>query len=386
MPDATNGSPSSLSATRLTAVRRHLAALNADPARTTPVDAILVTQAENRRYATGFTGSAGLVMISATDGAIFTDFRYVEQAGAQSPAYEVVRIEGSAWDAVAARAAAHGVRTLLVEADNLTLDAGRRLRVALATHAPDVHVEEGTDLLVPLRQVKDATEVDSMRRAVLIADRAIEAVGASLRPGMTERQVAWKLEVHMREAGATGLSFPTIVASGPNGAMPHHRPGDRPIQAGEPIVIDMGCVVDGYCSDMTRTLVLGDADDTFWKVYTTVLAAQEACEDGLRAGMTGVAADALARDTIGRAGFDPIEAFGHSTGHGVGLAIHEAPWVSRGERGNAPIPVGAVVTVEPGIYLPGWGGVRIEDMVIVGEQRCQVMTTAHKRPVVAIGG
>jgi Xaa-Pro aminopeptidase len=386
MSDATNVPRTSLSHARLGAVRRHLDAINADLARTTPVDAVLVTQAENRRYATGFTGSAGLVMISATDAAIFTDFRYVEQAGAQSPAYEIVRIEGSAWDAVATRAAVHGVRTLLVEADNLTLDAGRRLQASLEAHAPGVSVEEGTDLLVPLRQVKDATEVESMRRAVLIADRAIEAVGASLRVGMTERQIAWKLEVHMREAGATGLSFPTIVASGPNGAMPHHRPGDRPIQVGEPIVIDMGCVVDGYCSDMTRTLVVGEPDETFWNVYNTVLAAQEACEDGLRAGMTGVAADALARDTIGRAGFDPIEAFGHSTGHGVGLAIHEAPWVSRGERGKAPIPVGAVVTVEPGIYLPGWGGVRIEDMVVVGEHRCHVMTTAHKRPVVTLAG
>ena len=385
MPDASNDTRASLSATRLAAVRRLLASLNADPARTTPVDAVLVTQAENRRYATGFTGSAGLVMVSATDAALFTDFRYVEQAAVQSPAYEVVRIEGSAWDAIGARAKANGVRRLLVEADNLTLDAGRRLRAAVSAHAPDLDVEEATDLLVPLRQVKDATEIESMRRAVLIADRAIEAVGAALRPGMTERQVAWKLEVHMREAGATGLSFPTIVASGPNGAMPHHRPGDRPIQVGEPIVIDMGCVVDGYCSDMTRTLVIGDGDETFWRVYRTVLAAQEACEDGLRAGMTGVVADALARDTIGRAGFDPIEAFGHSTGHGVGLAIHEAPWVSRGERGHAPIPVGAVVTVEPGIYLPGWGGVRIEDMVVVGDQRCHVMTTAHKRPVVALG-
>jgi Xaa-Pro aminopeptidase len=370
-------------AKRLAALRRHLASLNADPARTGSIDAILITQADNRRYLTGFTGSAGQVLVSATDAVIFTDFRYVEQASVQAPAFTVVQPEGSPWVAIARRASQHGVAHLAIESDDMTVDGHQRLVASMAEHAPGCAIVGESGLLVPLRQVKDASEVEKIRRAVLIGDRAIETVTAGLRPGMTEREIAWRLEVVMREAGATGLSFPTIVASGPNGAMPHHRPGNREIQVGDPIVIDMGCVVDGYCSDMTRTVVVGEPDATFWNVYRTVLSAQLVCEDGLRAGMTGKEADALARDTIGRAGFDPVVSFGHSTGHGVGMAIHEPPWLSSSERGSARIPVGAVVTVEPGIYLPGWGGVRIEDIVVVGEQRCQVLTTAHKQPVVA---
>ena len=371
-------------ATRLAALRRHLAALNADPARTASIDAILITQADNRRYLTGFTGSAGQVLVSATDAVIFTDYRYVEQASVQSPSFTVVQPAGSPWAAIAQRASEHGVAHLAIESDDMTVDGHRRLLASMAQHAPGCAISGEAGLLVPLRQVKDASEVERIRRAVLIGDRAIETVTAGLRPGMTEREIAWRLEVVMREAGATGLSFPTIVASGPNGAMPHHRPGNREIQPGDPIVIDMGCVVDGYCSDMTRTVVVGEPDATFWNVYRTVLAAQTVCEDGLRARMTGIEADALARDTIGRAGFDPVACFGHGTGHGVGMAIHEPPWLSSSERGSGRIPVGAVVTVEPGIYLPGWGGVRIEDIVVVGEQRCHVLTTAHKQPVVAV--
>jgi Xaa-Pro aminopeptidase len=210
----------------------------------------------------------------------------------------------------------------------------------------------------------------------------MEAVVAELRPGMTEREIAWRLEVEMRQRGADALSFPIIVASGPNGAMPHHRPADRAVQAGETITIDMGCVVGGYCSDLTRTVVIGEPDPKFWEVYDLVLRAQQTCEDKLKAGMTGNAGDALARDVIAAAGHK--EHFGHGTGHGVGLAIHEDPRLTYTSAGEAVVEEGAVVTVEPGVYVPGWGGVRIEDMVVVGKDRCHVLTTAHKAPIIHI--
>jgi Xaa-Pro aminopeptidase len=163
--------------------------------------------------------------------------------------------------------------------------------------------------------------------------------------------------------------------------MPHHRPSARPIEAGEPIIIDMGCRLNGYCSDMTRTLWLGDPSATFWEVYDVVLRAQQACEDGVRAGMLGKAGDGLARDVIARAGYG--DQFGHGTGHGVGLAVHEDPYLSP-TRGDTVLIEGAVVTVEPGVYLPGWGGVRIEDMIVVGTARSLVLTTAHKAPALAL--
>ena len=254
------------------------------------------------------------------------------------------------------------------------------------TWEPDYEIDVEMPIFVSVENLimeasRRLDELEVIRRAVYIADRAFEAVAARLRPGMTEREVAWRLEVEMRERGADELSFPIIVASGPNGAKPHHRASDRPIQPGEPIVIDMGCRVDGYCSDMTRTITLGEPDGRFWEIYQVVLRAQQTCEDGLRAGMLGKDGDALARDVISGAGYG--EQFGHGTGHGVGLLIHEAPYLSR-TRGETPLVEHAVVTVEPGIDRPGWGGVRIEDMVVIGAKGCQILTTAHKFPVIDV--
>jgi Xaa-Pro aminopeptidase len=362
---------------RLAALRRRLDEVSAE----TPVDAVLITSAPNRRYLSGFTGSAGQLLITADAALLLTDFRYVEQAGQEAPDFELVKIEGWPWPVVAEQARRLGLKRLGIEADDVTVDAHQRLQAALKETAPDVEVVPLKGLVDPLRQAKDAAELEVIRRAVYIADRAFEAVAARLRPGMTEREVAWRLEVEMRERGADELSFPIIVASGPNGAKPHHRASDRPIQPGEPIVIDMGCRVDGYCSDMTRTITLGEPDGRFWEIYQVVLRAQQTCEDGLRAGMLGKDGDALARDVISGAGYG--EQFGHGTGHGVGLLIHEAPYLSR-TRGETPLVEHAVVTVEPGIYLPGWGGVRIEDMVVIGAKGCQILTTAHKFPVIDV--
>jgi Xaa-Pro aminopeptidase len=198
-----------------------------------------------------------------------------------------------------------------------------------------------------------------------------------LKPGMTEAQAAWELEVYLRTHGSQGLSFNTIIASGPNGAMAHHEPGPRAIQAGEPIIIDWGAQLDGYRSDMTRTVSIGGGDAKYHEIYDVVLRAQEAAISSIKAGMTGRAADALAREVIVTAGYG--DHFGHSLGHGVGLAIHEAPPVAA--MNEFGLPEGAIVTIEPGIYLPGWGGVRIEDMVLLQNGGAKVLTHLEKKPV-----
>jgi Xaa-Pro aminopeptidase len=191
---------------------------------------------------------------------------------------------------------------------------------------------------------------------------------------MTEKEVAWRMEMAMREFGADGLSFDTIVASGPNGAMAHHMPSDRPIQAGEPIVIDMGAIADGYCSDITRTVVVGEPDETFNKIYDIVLGAQLTAINTVKAGMSGEDCDGLSRMVIAEAGYG--DNFGHSLGHGVGLEVHESPRV--GPNSPETLEPNMVFTVEPGIYLTGWGGVRIEDIVVLGDDGAKVLSKASK--------
>jgi Xaa-Pro aminopeptidase len=226
-----------------------------------------------------------------------------------------------------------------------------------------------------MRISKDEEELKAIRRAVELADEALARLYDWMQPGMTELQVAWELETIMRSNGADRVSFDIIVASGPNGALPHFRPTERVIQAGEPVIIDLGCVVDGYCSDVTRTVCLGNPrDDKYVEAWNLVRRAQERAEAGLKARIRGVDADKLARDLIVEAGFGDY--FGHGLGHGVGLAIHEDPRLSFAYSDE--IPSGTVVTVEPGIYLPGWGGVRIEDMVVVREDGVDVLTGAAK--------
>jgi Xaa-Pro aminopeptidase len=231
------------------------------------------------------------------------------------------------------------------------------------------------------RWVKEPGELESLRRAIALTDDAFTWLTTWLQPGTSERAVAWELEKYMRERGAEELSFDIIAASGPNSALPHAHPTERVLQAGEPFTIDMGAVVDGYHADLTRTVCLGAPDDTFLKIYGVVLEAQLAAEHGLHAGITGKQADALARDVIAAAGYGDY--FGHSLGHGVGLVTHEGPGLSPRSEDD-PVPAGATVTVEPGIYIPGWGGVRIEDIVLVGAEDVEVLSQASKEPGLAL--
>ena len=232
-----------------------------------------------------------------------------------------------------------------------------------------------------LRVVKEEEELAAIKRAVEATDRAFAHFVASVRPGMTEKEAAWLIEEYMHKLGADKVAFDLIVAGGPNAALPHAMPGDRKFQRGEPIIVDIGCRINHYNSDLTRTVCLGEpASDQFKKVYDTVLKAQRTAERKIKAGQRGRRADAFARNVIDKAGFG--DNFGHGLGHGVGLAVHERPRAAKDSKDL--YQPNMTLTVEPGIYLPGWGGVRIEDLVVVQENGVEVLSQASKEPFVKI--
>jgi Xaa-Pro aminopeptidase len=334
------------------------------------IDAVVITQPENRRYLSGFTGSAGAVIVSAEDVYLATDFRYYEQVHRQSPDFTLVRIEGKFPPILAGLIAKIGARRVGFEGTHVTVDQHQEWAQALE----GIELVPVKGMVETLRAIKDEDELALIRRAVELSDAAFAHVARWLEPGMTESAVAWELEAFMRTHGADGIAFDLLVGSGPNGAMPHAHPGDRQIREGEPIVMDLGARVDGYCSDLTRTLCLGEPDDTLRRIHAIVLEAQEAAESAMRAGLKGRTVDAIARDLIGAAGHE--QHFGHGLGHGVGLAIHEQP--SAGRISEDVLQPGMTITVEPGVYIEGWGGVRIEDLVVVQEQGIEVLTAAPK--------
>ena len=347
------------------------------------LDALLVTAAENRRYLSGFTGSAGSLLASAGRAFLLTDFRYREQAGSEAPAWEfrlVKPVEMPEPKVVATLAGELHLRTLGFEAAHMSVAQHQALKTALDENGADTELRPAEGLVEELRITKDADELAVLERAIEITDQAFAAIRSLLRPEMRERDVAWELEKAMRERGAEAISFPIIVAAGPNGARPHARASDGVLGVGQPVVIDCGARFDGYHADMTRTIVLGEASERFTTVYNTVLAAQRHAAEHVRAGMSGQQADALARERIVAAGFG--EHFGHGLGHGVGLALHEAPWLREGRQ--ELLPDGAVCSIEPGIYLPGWGGVRIEDLVLLGEGGARTLTRSPKDPIIVL--
>ncbi len=345
-----------------------------------PCDALLVTNLTNVRYLTGFTGSAALLLVPADEAAepvFVTDGRYRDQAASELARAGVVArtVIGQEEDArrQALAGAAAGLGRLGLEADNVTWAQKRRYG---ADWFPDAQLVPTTGLVESLRLVKDAGEVARIEAACEMADAALAAVRHRLGEGPTEAEVALELEWQMRRLGAEAPSFETIVASGPNGAMPHHRAADRRIAEGDLVVLDFGALVDGYHSDMTRTVMVGDPSDTQARMYEVVRESQAAGVAAVRAGAEASAVDAACRSVIRDAGWD--EAFLHATGHGVGLDIHEPPRVAR--TADAMLADGQVVTVEPGVYLAEHGGVRIEDTVVVTSEGCRTLTLAPKEP------
>ena len=343
------------------------------------VEALLVTNLTNIRYLTGFTGSAALLLVAPGGLTFVTDGRYGQQAHDQLAAVCVsaaIEVSSDAQrQAVAGAVAAAGVTRLGLEADAVTWAAQRTYDT---TWFPEVDLVPTTGLVGALRVAKDDGELARIAAACAVADVALAEVRPRLADGPTEDEFGQELDLAMRRHGADDVSFETIVASGPNGAKPHHRPGHRRIAEGDLVVVDFGALVDGYHSDMTRTMAVGALSPTQQRMYDVVLEAQAA---GVAAVAEGVAArdvDRACRAVIDAAGWG--HAFLHGTGHGVGLDIHEDPRV--GQASTAMLASRSVVTVEPGVYLPEHGGVRIEDTVVVTPDGCRPITLTHKSPAV----
>jgi len=343
--------------------------------------ALAVSCPQNVRYMVGFAGTSGWLVVSQDDLILATDARYIEQASSHMPCGRAALAGRGLVEYVADYAAERGLENIAFEAANLTCSSFTALQERLHEHDSGCRLMPTTGLVEALREVKDGWELDSIRRAALLADGAVRHARLVLRAGLTEAELAWRLERWLREHGSGAMPFDIIVASGPNASLPHATPSDRPIAEGEPVVIDLGATVDGYCSDITRTLFLSCVAAPFDRIYAAVLAAQRGAIESLVTGMSGREADALARDSLAAAGYG--ELFTHGLGHGVGLEIHERPTVNA--RSNAPLLDGMAFTVEPGVYVPGQGGVRIEDTVVLRDGRAEQLTHAAKGdPVVGV--
>ena len=338
------------------------------------IDAIFISQPENRRYLSDFDGSAGFLLITEQDATLATDFRYVEQARAQAPDYKIFRIDNHTADWFLRLIDRFDIRRLAFEAGHVTFATYRQLNDILDGRQPLIDLVPVNGLVESIRAVKEPEEIELIDRAAAISDSAFEHIEDMIHAGMSEKEAAWKIEQFLRDNGSQTIPFDIIVASGPNSALPHAKPSMRTINEGEPIVVDMGARFEGYSSDLSRTICLGTPDDTFKKIYDIVLNAQLTVISTIKEGMTGEQADSSARKAIEQAGHG--EHFGHALGHGIGLAPHESPRL--GPASTDILTSGMVFTIEPGIYLPGWGGVRIEDLVVIEDGKARVISKARK--------
>jgi len=336
------------------------------------LEALLLTDIDNIGYVTGFTGSAAYAVVTADKAVLITDSRYTLRAEEECPYFEsaISTSSGGYLETLAGVFQDRlSISTLGFEASDLRVSQYKKLKAGL----PALRWTPTDSIVEDLRLVKDTTEVAVIRKAIGIAERAYQSIRPVLRAGVMERDVAVELEYALRKGGADAVAFEVIVASGEQGARPHHRPNERVLQAGDFVTLDWGASVDGYNSDITRTVLIGPAEPTTeqQKVYATVLQAQRAAIAAIAPEKTGKEIDAVARDYIAARGYG--EAFGHSLGHSLGRKVHDGPGLStRSEK--VILKPGMVMTVEPGIYLPGWGGIRIEEDVVVTETGCEVLT------------
>ncbi|MGI5130468.1 M24 family metallopeptidase [Pseudonocardia sp. CA-107938] len=332
------------------------------------VDALLVTDLVNVAYLSGFTGSnAALAVPVEGDPVLVTDARYTERAAAEAPGFEIV-VDRAAGAAAARTAAARGARRLGYESAHVSVDE----HGVLVAAAGSAGLRRASGLVEQLRAVKDDAEIAALRTACAVADAALTDLLAAggLAAGRTEREIARDLEDRMRDHGAPGPSFDSIIAAGPHAAIPHHSPTDTPLQRGDLVIVDFGALAGGYHSDATRTFVVGPAAEWQREIHAVVAEGQRLGRAALRPGATSAEVDGAARDSIAGAGYG--EAFSHGLGHGIGLQIHEAPWIM--PKGSAELAAGMAVTVEPGVYLPGRGGVRIEDSLVVRDGEPELLT------------
>ena len=338
------------------------------------LDALVISQPENLRYLAGFTGSSGWLLISEKNAVLATDFRYVEQAKGESPDFEIFQTKRELRDWLPGLVSDLGWHKLGFEANFMSYDSYHKLNEATETKQVNLELVPTTGLVEQLRSIKEPEELGFITKAVTLADAAFQQAKAIIRPGITEKEAAWEIEKLLRQERSEGMPFEIIVASGPNSALPHARPTEKIIRSGEPVIIDMGARFNGYCSDLSRTLFLGKADKTLREIYNIVLKAQTAAIEGVESGMDASQADQLARSVVEQAGYG--NAFGHGLGHGVGLAVHELPTL--GPSSSDSLADGMVFTIEPGIYLAGKGGARIEDMVVLENGKARVLSKAKK--------
>lgn len=336
---------------------------------TLDTEAFLFTSLPNIRYLTGFTGSDGAFLITPETGCFLTDSRYTTQAASEVQGFPVSEYKGKL-DGIVDWLKQEKISRVAIEPDNITV----AVLNALQEKVPDVHfVLANTDLEL-LRIVKDASELDTIASTAQTASKAFYDMLSSIRAGVSEKDLALKLEILMRQGGADATSFDFILVSGERGALPHGKPTDKIIESGELVTFDFGAIVDGYCSDETVTVCFGKSDSRQQEVYSIVKDAHDLAIDAIKPGVSLKELDAIARGFIDKKGYGSY--FGHGLGHGVGLEIHEKPVVS--PKSEAVAQEGMVFTIEPGIYIPGWGGVRIEDMVAVTSDGCRVLTKVAK--------
>jgi Xaa-Pro aminopeptidase len=335
------------------------------------IGAVLISNGNNMRYVSGFAGATGYLYISEKSHAVITDFRYTIQAEMEAEGYEIITIgNGGYEEAINDMLRTEGISRLGFEAEDMLFANFNRLKEKL-------NVEELVPIgheITNMRRIKTPNELEFLKKAEAIGDQVFTEMLNFIKPGMTELEIAARIEYLLKLNGGSGLSFTAIVASGINSSMPHAVPSQKKIEIGDFLTMDFGCIYEGYCSDMTRTIVIGKATDKQKEVYNTVLKAQTAALDFIKAGYQGREIDKVARDIIYGAGYEGC--FGHGLGHSVGLAIHENPRLSPLEEDI--IQAGMIETVEPGIYIKGFGGVRIEDMVVVTEDGHENFTHSVK--------
>lgn len=337
------------------------------------VEALLVTNMYNLRYLTNFTGSTALAVITKEEAYFVTDFRYTEQAREQAKGFTIIKNEGLIYKEVAKIAKDDGIKRLAFEETDISYATYKKIDQLI-----DAELVALSGVVEKIREIKSEEEIETIQKAVEITEKAYDYILGIAKEGMKEIELANELDFYMRKLGASGVSFDTIVASGVRSAMPHGVASEKLIEKGDMITIDFGCIYNGYVSDMTRTFALGDPGEELKEAYEVVYQANKKVAEEARAGMTGAEMDAVARDYITKAGYG--DKFGHSTGHGIGLEVHEGPGINA--RNNNELQVNNVVTNEPGIYLPGLGGIRLEDDLVITEDGNRNLMTLSKKLII----